>query len=85
MGCALCIDLLKTCAIFSKVLQEDYIDILGTLTSLLKTVKEVNKLRDTPLDKWTMFSSTLKDEDGEMVYQCQTITSFQAVKEYYES
>ena len=39
LGCALFIDLLTLCAILSKAMQKDEIDILGTLSGLLKTVK----------------------------------------------
>ena len=44
LGCALFVDLLTPCAIFSKCTQSDEVDILGALTSLLKTLKETDKL-----------------------------------------
>ena len=44
LGCALFVDLLTPCAIFSKSMQGDNLDILGALTSLVRTVKETNKL-----------------------------------------
>ena len=50
LGCAFFIGLLSPCAIFSKVMQEDNLDVLGTFTSLLHTVKEVNKISSKPLD-----------------------------------
>ena len=44
LGCAVFVDLLNPCAVFSKCLQNDDIDILGALTCLLKTLAESEKL-----------------------------------------
>ena len=55
LGCAFFIDLLSPCAIFSKVMQED----LGAFTSLLRTVKEVNKLSSKPLEQWRTYCAVL--------------------------
>ena len=44
------IDLLNPCAISSKAMQSDETDILGALTSLLKTVGETEKLSAKPLE-----------------------------------
>ena len=52
LGCDFYIDLSSPCAIFSKVMQEDDLDVLGAFTSLLCTVKEVNKLSSKPLEQW---------------------------------
>ena len=46
--------------LFSKVLQEDDIDILIAFTSLLRTVKDVNKLNDKLLEQWKTYSTTNK-------------------------
>lgn len=35
LGCAMFVDLLLPCAIFSKVMQRDEVDILGAMTSLV--------------------------------------------------
>ena len=43
LGCAVFVDVLTTCSIFSKVMQSDELDILGALNSLLRTVKETEK------------------------------------------
>ena len=40
LGCAVFVDLLTTCTIFSKCMQCDEVDILGAMSSLLKTLKE---------------------------------------------
>ena len=74
LGCALFVDLLTPCTIFSKSMQSDEVDILGALTSLLKTLKETNKLSSRPLDQWPTYAATLRkitEEEGSKVYQCQ--------------
>ena len=60
LGCALFVDLLTPCSIFSKVMQNDEIDILGALTSLLKTLRETETLASKPLAQWSTYSATLK-------------------------
>ena len=78
LGCAFFVDLLSPCAIFSKVLQEDDIDVLEAFTSLLRTVKDVNKLSDKPMEHWKTYSTTVKKittassgGKAEDIYQCQ--------------
>lgn len=88
LGCALCVDLLTPCAIFSKSTQADDLDILGALTNLLRTVKETNKLNTKPLDQWPTYAATVKkiaDKDGEWVYQGQVLKKFLEGKSYFES
>ena len=51
LGCSVCIDILIPCSIFSKVMQNDEIDILGALTSLLKTLRETETLASKPLEQ----------------------------------
>ena len=85
LGCALFVDLLTPCAIFSKVMQNDDLDVLG---ALLRTVKEINKLSSKSLEHWSTYTATLKkltEEDGEMVYQCQTLKKFEQAKRLYQS
>jgi hypothetical protein len=80
LGCAFYVDLLTPCAIFSKVLQSDDLDVLAALMSLLSTIKEINKLSSLPLEKWPTYASTLKKivlENGERVYQCQSLSKYQ--------
>ena len=86
LGCALFIDLLTPCSIFSKSMQNDEIDILGALTSILRMLKEVDKLTSTSIDQWPVFSSTVKKivDNGETVtYQCQELQQFSTVRTYY--
>ena len=45
LGYAVFIDLLNPCAMFSKSMQSDEIDILGALTCLLKTIAETVRRR----------------------------------------
>ena len=60
LGCAFYVDLLSPCAVFSKVLQSDNLDVLAAFMSLLRTVKEINKLSSLPLEKWPIYASTLR-------------------------
>ena len=50
-------DLLTPCTILSKVMQSDDLDILGVLSSLLRSVKEVDK--SSYLDRWPTYAATL--------------------------
>lgn len=87
LGCALFIDLLTPCAIFSKSMQSDEADILGAMTCLLKTLKETERLSSTPLESWPTYAATLskciEEEEDKMVYQCQELTRFSQAVEYY--
>ena len=92
LGCAFFVDLLSPCAIFSKVLQEDDIDILEAFTSLLRTVKDVNKLSDKPLEQWKTYSTTIKKVTTtisggkvENNYQCQGLHNLTQAKSFYEA
>ena len=70
LGCAVFVDLLTPCAIFSKTMQFDSLDILGALTSLLHTVKSTNILSTGSLQQWPTYSATLKkvtEENGKFV------------------
>ena len=88
LGCAFFSDLLSPCAVFSRVLQQDKLDILGGFTSLLRTVNEVNKLSSKSLDHWPTYSSVLKtlgDEDGKKLYQLQELKGFSEAELYFSS
>ena len=50
--CAVFIDILTPTVIFSKAMQSDELDILAALTSLLQTIKEIDKLKSLPLAQW---------------------------------
>ena len=50
LGCAFYCDILSPCAIFSEVLQQD--TLVEPLTSLLRTVQEINKLSSKDLQHW---------------------------------
>ena len=49
--CAVFVDLLVPCSIFSKEMQSDDVDILSAFNSLLRTVKEIDKLSSKSLDQ----------------------------------
>ena len=81
IGCAVFVDILMPCSIFSKVMQSDEVDILGAITSLLKTIKETDKLSSKTLEEWPTFAATTKNiscdgEDEEKVYQCQELKKY---------
>ena len=61
LGCAVFVDILTPYAIFSKVMKSDELDILSTLGSLLRTVKDTEKLSTLPLAERPVYSSTLKE------------------------
>ena len=82
LGCAFFIDLLSPCAIFSKVMQEDN---LGAFTSLLHTVKEVNKLSSKPLEQWRTYCAILTKLCDGNNYQCQELRNFSQAKSFYEN
>ena len=70
LGCAVFADILTPAGIFSKVMQSDELDIVAALTSLLRTIKEMEKLRSLPLTQWPVYFSTMKkltEEDGHKV------------------
>ena len=52
LGCAVVVHVLLPCSIFSKSMQSDGLDIISTLTYLLKTVKEIETLKKKPQSKW---------------------------------
>ena len=79
LGCAVFVDILTPCAIFSKVMLSDELNILSVLSSLLRTVTETDKLSTLPLAEWPVYSATLKKigtENGNQVYQCQELKHF---------
>ena len=86
LGCALFVDLLTPCSILSKVMQHDDLDILSVLTSLLRSVKEIEKLSSTSLDKWSTYAATLvkcTEKDGAIIYQSQDLKGFVEAKTYF--
>ncbi len=87
LGCAVFIDILTPCSIFSKVMQADELDILAALTTLLRTIKETEKLSSLQLSQWPVYSSTLKkltEENETKVYQCQELKKFEEANQYYQ-
>ena len=88
LGCAVFVDLLNPCAISSKSMQSDEIDILGALSSLLKTVSETDKLSSKPLEQWATYVATQKKytvEGGIQVYQCQELKRYKEAEDYYKA
>ena len=87
LGCAVFVDLLAPCAIFSKSMQEDDVDILGALSYLLRTVKETNMLSAKSLDQWPTYAATVKNitkEGGKWLYQGQKLKKLSEAKSHFE-
>ena len=83
LGCAVFVDLLASCAIFSKSMQGNEVDILRALSYLLRTVKETNNLSANSLDQWPTYVATVKkitEEGGEWLYQCQELKKLSEAK-----
>ena len=84
LDCALFTDLLTPCAILSKAMQKDELDILGALNRLLRTVKEIDKLSMRCLSSWTMHAAThskTEEKKGELTYQKQTLKNYASAKD----
>ena len=88
LGCAMFIDLLTPCSIFSKTLQSDEVDILAALNGVLKTMKDIEKLQSKQLDQWSTYAATtskIASDGEEKVYQCQAIRRYSEAQSYYQS
>ena len=70
LGCALFLDLLTPCAAFSRAMQAEEIDILGALMSLLRSLKEIEKLAGLPLSHWPTYASTLANFKPDAAIDC---------------
>lgn len=78
LGCAVFVDVLSPCAIFSKVMQSNELDILAALTNLLQAVKETEKLSTLPFTKWPVYSATLKkveEVDGKKSISARSLSA----------
>lgn len=89
-GCALFADLLNPCAVLSKSLQKDDVDILGALTGIIKTLKKTEKLASKPLEEWPTYAATLNKcspdgNDGAISYQCQSLKGFKETLRMYSA
>ena len=69
-------------------MQKDDLDILGAFTSLIRTVKETDKLSSKPLEQWPTYSSIISkitEENEEFMYQAQPLKKLPEAKSHYES
>lgn len=88
LGCAFFCDLLSPCAVLSKVLQQDSLDILGAFSSLFHTIQELKKLSSKCFEQWPSYSSVVKSitkEGCNKVYQQQILTHFDAAQQHITS
>ena len=88
MPSALLTDFLTPCAISSKSMQADGLDILGAVSNLLRTVKETIKLNARPPGQWPTYAATVKkitDGNEEKVYQGQVLKKFTQAKSHFEN
>ena len=69
-------------------MQYDHLDILAALTSLLRSIKEIDKLNAMPVSQWPTYASTLSKcttTAGNTECQSQHLKRFDAAKSYYAS
>ena len=88
LGCAFFSDLLSPCAVLTKVLQQDSLDILGAFSSLLHTMQELKKLSSKRFEQWPSYSSVVKSitqKGCNKVYQQQILTHFDAAQQHLTS
>ena len=88
LGCAMFVDLLNPCAVCSKAMQSNEIDILSGLTCLLKTIANTDNLSKLPLEQWPTYSATQKkcSEEGDVeVYKCQELKRFSEAETFYKA
>ena len=88
LGCAVFVDLLIPCSIFSKTMQADELDIVSALTYLLKTVTKIDKLKKKPLSKWDTYATIVKkviQVNGKHTYQGQELKHFSEAKSYFDN
>ena len=61
-------------------MQAEEIDIIGAIMSLLRSLKEIEKLAGLPLSHWPTYVSTLgafsSGDNGSKTYQGQTLKRF---------
>ena len=91
LGCAIFIDLLSPCSMFSRAMQNDEIDILGALTGVLQTLKETNRLGSKGIEQWPTYAATMRkivlegEENDSAMYQCQELKNYSAAASFYTS
>ena len=86
LGCAFYCDLLVPCAIFSKTIQLDHLDVLGAMLALIHTQNDVKKLGSKPLDQWPTYAMVLKNINStgtEDMYQCQALKKLNEAKDHF--
>ena len=91
LGCAVFVDLLSPCLMFSRAMQNDEIDILGALTGVLQTLKETNRLASKGIEQWPTYAATMRKivlegkENDSAMYQCQELKNYSGAASFYTS
>lgn len=84
LGCAVFMDLLYLCSIFSKAMQSDGLDIVGALTCLISIVKETNKPKTKSSSQWLTYSATMGKITSTNGEHFQALKQFTEAGEYFE-
>ncbi len=72
IGCALFVDVLQPVSILSLTLQDDEVDVVQGIKSILKSHKSLKKLSSKDPSEWPVTKvvlSRLKDQHGGKIYQ----------------
>ena len=88
LGCAFFYDILKPCSILCKVLQEDEVCVVRAIESLLKTKKNIDKLKETTFDDLPTVNKVIgrikhTDADTNPTYQEAEITHYEQAVEFF--
>ena len=76
--------------VLSKEIQYDHLDTLAALSSLLRSIKEIEKLSSTPVAQWPTYVSTISkctttdgSENTSTVYQSQRLKQYDTAKLHF--
>ena len=88
LGCAYFHDLLKPASILCKVLQEDEVCVASAIEAILKTAKNLEKVKSTPVDDLTTIKvvlSSITNENDTTTYQGADLKNFTQAVSFFEA
>ena len=88
LGCAYFHDLLKPASILCKVLQEDEVCIVSAIEAILKTAKNFEKVKSTPVDNLTTVKvvlSRVTNENDTTTYQGADLKNFTQAVSFFKA